>query len=125
MGTDTRQRGIMVYPMPTEVAGSAIYGRFALLVRSDGEARMVHPEGVTYVVSLEKPWTVRSTSPRSREPVTLLHLMRIALATQPVDLADWVRVFGSRLESNFYRISSWYNEAEDVVADGEGNPAAE
>lgn len=118
MGTDTRQRGIMVYPMPEEVCGG--YGQFALLVRADGEAKMVHTEGVAYGISAEKPWEIV----RGRE-FTLLHLMRLALMVQSVDLADWVRVFGPRLESNFYLISSWYNEAEDMVADGEGNSAAE
>jgi hypothetical protein len=33
-----------------------------------------------------------------------------------VDLADWVRVFGARLESNFGRIVQWNGASEKVGA---------
>ncbi len=104
---DTRTRGIMVYPMPEAVTGG--YDAYALLVREDGDVRMVHSEGVAYVVSEEKPWTWNDFSPAcpSYSPADLITL---AIQSPPVDLADWIRTFGHRLESNFHQIVGWSND---------------
>ncbi len=101
-----RARGIHVYPMPEAVTGP--YERYALLVREDGEMRMIHSEGVAYEVSADKPWRWNDHTPSpyiSREEL-IAHI-----ETDPVDLADWVRTFGARLENNFSLIRRWYVEA--------------
>lgn len=100
-----RARGIYVYPMPEAVTGP--YDRYALLVRADGEMRMVHTEGVAYSVTAEKPWRWNDYTPS--EAFTREELIA-HIEADPVDLADWVRTFGARLENNFYLIRSWYTE---------------
>lgn len=108
MNTDTRVRGIAVYPMPQPVSGP--YEPYALLIREDGEVRMVHPEGVAYSVTTDKPWRWNDYSPEC--PTFTAHeLITFAFYSPPVDLADWVRVFGARLESNFGQIVRWNGEA--------------
>lgn len=113
MTTETRQRGIQVYPMPTTVGGPPIFGTYALLVREDGGMRMVHTEGVAYKVSADKPWRWNDQQPS--EEFTPGELLLIALDVEPVDLADWVRSFGARLESNFNLIAYWNNHLEEPV----------
>ena len=108
----TRQRGILVFPMPEEISGPRIFGQFALVMRKDGEMRMVHTEGVAYSVSAERPWSWRDQGLPDIPTFTPAELIHMALQAEPVDLADWVRVFGARLESNFGQVTSWYNEAE-------------
>lgn len=111
-----RPRGIQVYPMPEPVSGP--YEHYALLVREDGEMRMVHSEGVAYMVTTEVRWTWNDYSTEVPQ-FTKGELILIAVGVEPVDLADWIRVFGARLESNFAQISHWYNEAR-LCAEGDG-----
>jgi sugar/nucleoside kinase (ribokinase family) len=108
-----RIRGIEVYPMPEAVGGPAIYGTYALLIREDGEARMVHSEGVAYSVTDDKPWRWNDYLADCPE-FTVAQLITLAVGPEPiapVDLADWVRTFGARLESNFHQIVRWNSEA--------------
>lgn len=107
-----RIRGIAVYPMPEQVTGP--YEAYALIVREDGEVKMVHTEGVAYGVSAEKPW--RWNDYREDCPTFTAHeLINFAFYSPPVDLADWVRTFGARLESNFGQIVRWNSQAEAVA----------
>lgn len=104
-----RVRGIMVCPILSEaVCGPENAGTYALLMREDGAVRMVHFEGVAYAVTEEKPWTWNDYGPC--QAFTVQELVALAFYSEPVDLADWVRVFGARLESNFGQIVRWYNE---------------
>lgn len=107
--SDNRVRGIMVCPMPPEVSGP--YDAYALLMRADGELRMVHSEGVAYSVTADKPWRWNDYSDTC-PTFTVSELVALAFNPQPVDLADWVRTFGARLESNFGQIVRWYREAQ-------------
>lgn len=74
--------------------------------------RMIHYEGVAYRVDTERPW--QWTDYAECEKFSPAQLVQMAAHIEPVDLADWVRTFGSRLESNFHLISYWYNHAEEV-----------
>lgn len=102
-----RTRGVIVYPMPESVCGP--YGnRYALLLRgSEGhlEARMVHTEGVSYIVTPDKPWRWDDYTPS--EPYSIEDLIGYVDPASAVDLADWVHVFGARLESNFGQVHWW------------------
>lgn len=105
-----RPRGVLVYPMPEEVCGP--FDRYALAVRDingELELRMVHTEGVAYLVKNDKPWTWNDYDP-SQRLYTVEELMELVDSTVAVDLADWVRQFGARLESNFYQVYAWCNE---------------
>lgn len=111
-----RPRGVLVYPMTDfpEVNGPVIAGRYALMVRwIDGEidaseVRMVHTEGVAYLVTDEKPWCWTDYDTEgSFEHFTPTELVHYANAVAGVDLADWIRTFGSRLESNFSQCYAW------------------
>ena len=101
-----RTRGIIGHVMPDKVTGRG-YDKYLLVVRPDGKARMVHTEGVAYEVTPDKPWCWTDYSDTEKK-WSLEELT--ALDTHTADLADWVRVFGSRLESNFRLIRSWYEE---------------
>lgn len=108
----SRERGIMVYPMPDKVNGQG-FDRYALLLRADGAARMVHTEGVAYRVDADTPW--RWTDYAPCEEFSIVQLINFAFDVPPVDLADWIRTFGARLEGNFHQIAYWYNETEEKV----------
>lgn len=101
-----RQRGILVTPMVDDEINGPI-DRYALIVRPDGETRMVHYEGVSYLVTDEKPW--RWTDYGDCPTWTPAELAFQAEGLPTVDLADWVRTFGARLESNFSQIVWWFN----------------
>jgi hypothetical protein len=104
--SDSRQRGVTLVPMPEAVNGPAA-DEYALLVRPDGAMRMVHYEGVAYEVTDEKPWRWNDYAPCDVfSPEELRSL--VEGIGERVDLADWVRVFGARLESNFWQIVGWY-----------------
>lgn len=83
---------------------------YALFVRPDGEMRMVHSEGVAYLVRTDKPWKWNDYNEEcpSYGPEELLE----ARTDKEVDLADWIRTFGHRLESNFAQIAYWWREGE-------------
>lgn len=106
MSEFTRERGIKVYKMPSKVSGPDSY---ALLVHpTKSEARMVHTEGVAYLVTPEKPWTHNDYDPNCpvfsyAELLDLIPSLEIA----PTDLADWIRTHNARLDSNFAQVHHW------------------
>lgn len=109
--TESRPRGVTVWPMPEPVTGP--FSEYALLVRDNSEGlavRMVHTEGVAYLVTDEKPWTWNDhdESVPKFTPSELIDMA--AKVSEGVDLADWVRTFGARLESNFYQAYAWATE---------------
>lgn len=114
MGTDERPRGVIGYRMPEEVCGPI--DRYALFFRRSAEhgveIRMVHYEGVAYSVTREKPWKWTDFAPDAPS-WNMAELMALASDTEAVDLADWVRTFGARLESNFAQIYDWATEYEE------------
>ena len=113
MTENSRPRGVIVYPVPESIGGPAIYGRYALMVRPgpDGqpdlsEVRMVHTEGVCYKVTAEKPW--RWTDYAECDLFSPEELwFNVERPGEGVDLADWIRTFGARLESNF-NLAYWW-----------------
>jgi hypothetical protein len=109
MEENSRPRGTVAYKMPEEVTGP--FDSYALLVRDTAEGvqcRMVHTEGVAYLVTDEKPW-VWNDYDKSVRPWTVPELLACITDDNEVDLADWVRTFGARLESNFYQAWQWAN----------------
>jgi hypothetical protein len=108
----------MVYPMPDEVNGP--YGdRYALCIRDNDEGmefRMVHYEGVAYVVDADRPWCWTDYDD-SQPKFTTSDLFSMVAgspaagidALDGVDLADWIRTFGDRLETNFSLVYQWAN----------------
>ena len=107
---NTRPRGCIVYPMPEEVCGP--FDHYALAVRETSQGlqcRMIHTEGVAYLVTADKPWTWNDYDPSAR--VFTMDELMDRIAGHGVDLADWVRTFGARLENNFWQVYVWCNEA--------------
>jgi hypothetical protein len=109
MTQQERPRGVKVFPMPEEICG---YDDYALAVNENlpHEVRMVHTEGVAYAVRDDKPWTWNDYGPC--QEFTREDLLIAAEGQTPVDLADWVRSFGRRLEENFYLVRHWATKAE-------------
>ena len=101
-----RTREITGWAMPTEVNGEG-WDRYMLVIREDGQMRMIHYEGVAYLVSEDRPW--RWTDYAPVEAWSPEQLLAVTPWCREVNLADWVRCFGSRLESNFSQIVWWYN----------------
>lgn len=63
----------------------------------------VAPDGTVYLICTEGVgWEVKDEGFEGKSPEDLQDLTTGEL----VDLADWVRVFGARLESNFWL---WFN----------------
>lgn len=107
----TRPRGVIAYVMPEEVCGP--FDRYALVIRGD-EARMVHSEGVAYLVTADRPWCWTDYLPT--EPAfTLTHLRLVALTAEQMDLADWVHEFSARHEDNFAQVYHWVNLNQSEV----------
>lgn len=105
-----RPRGTIAYRMPEEVCGPI--DRYALLVRDTGDAvecMMLHYEGVGYLVTREKPWRWNDFDPEA-QVWNMAELMALATEDNAVDIADWVRTFGARLESNFRQAYGWANQ---------------
>lgn len=98
-----RPRGTFVFPLP---AASGPLDSYALCIAANGASMMVHSEGVGYPVTDEKPWTWNDYQVGC-ESFTPAALAALALNAPAVDLADWVREFGARLESNFHQIRRW------------------
>jgi hypothetical protein len=114
MSENSRPRGVIVYPMPESIGGPTVYGRYALMVRRspDGspdlsEVRMVHTEGVAYLVTTEKPWRWTDYAECDLFSPEELWFYGERPDSDGVDLADWVRTFGARLESNFSQCYRW------------------
>lgn len=97
---DLRKRGVLVYPLKEEFQ----YGddKYAVGINTKtSEVWMIHTEGVAYSVHHFKPW--RFTDYSAIAPwYTVTQVLEMADYDNPVDLADWIREFGSRLESNFF-----------------------
>ena len=128
MTENDRPRGVTVYPMPESAAGPFAYGRYALMVRRDergkvdtSEVRMVHTEGVAYAVREDKLWTWNDYNPEcpSFTPMDLIQCIQ-----SEVDLADWVRTFGARLESNFDLCYRWATNGRYLLP-GDTNESAQ
>lgn len=103
-----RPRGVLVYPLTDDEVSGPMQS-YALLVRADGQARMVHTEGVAYLVTEDKPWTWNDYNP-AIPTFTVTELRARAEGVTPVDLADWVREHNARLEGNFALAYSWANQ---------------
>jgi len=101
----TRPRGVLVCPIQDE-AVTGPFDRYALLVNKAGEVRMLHSEGVAYAVTDDKPWTWNDYDPACPR-FTVADLILATRGNETVDLADWVHVFGARLESNFGQAYRW------------------
>lgn len=108
-----RKQGVVGYIMTDEqITGP--FDSYALFVREDGLTLMVHSEGVAYEVRDDKPWkwsdyrdNIPSYGPQE------LHLIAMREQATLVDLAEWVRTFGARLENNFHLI---YSRMTEVTA---------
>ena len=102
-----REHGVVGYIMTDpKITGPGNEGSYALFVREDGLTLMVHTEGVAYRVTDEKVWTWNDRGWDNPQPYGPKELYLIALREQAplVDLAEHVRTFGARLESNFHQI---------------------
>jgi hypothetical protein len=104
-----RNRGHIGHVM-TEEAVTGPVDSYALFVRPDGRMLMVHSEGVGYEVTEEKPW--RWTDYGNCEVFPPHAMLALRTGAKEVDLADWVRTFGARLENNFRQISWWLDDVE-------------
>lgn len=103
-----RPRGVKVYPLPDEINGPHIFGTYALLIKDHDQVKVVHTEGVAYKVADDKPWRWTDYDPEvaTYTPRDLIEQVDTS-DENAVDLADWVRSFGARLESNFSQIFHW------------------
>jgi len=99
-----RKRGIMVYPLKKEFREGE--DDYCVGVNPNTkEVFMIHrPEGVTYRVRHNKPWRFNDYNVVSSWH-TVIEVLGMADWDNPIDLADMVRSFGARLESNFYLAS--------------------
>jgi hypothetical protein len=98
--------------MPESVGGPRILASYALMVRRDAsgkidpsEVRMVHTEGVAYMVTAEKPWTWNDYDP-TQPTFTPDDLIQM-IGQTCTELCDWVRTHNARLESNFDQAYWW------------------
>lgn len=108
--TNNRARGIIVRVVPADrIDINGPFPDYALIERPDGQVRMVHYEGVAYEVRDDKPWTWSDYLPDCPQ-FSPLDLKEAAVYEdwKKTDLADWVKVFGSRCEVNFGLIRQWY-----------------
>lgn len=105
-----RNRGMVGHVMTDEQITGPL-DSYALFVRpSDGLMLMVHSEGVAYRVTDEKPWKWNDYSANCPSYAPADFAVLLEGETQEVDLADWVRTFGARLESNFHQIYHALNQ---------------
>ena len=110
-----RTTGIMVRVTPSDTADRVINGpmdHYALLIRPDGATRMVHYEGVAYLVTDEKPWRWTDYAPAQTFTPGELEALSNEESWHERDLADWIKVFGARCESNFHQVARWYQVAQ-------------
>lgn len=100
-----RKRGVMVYPLKREFReGEEDY--CVGVNPNTKEVFMIHrPEGVTYRVRHDKPWRFNDYNVVSSWH-TVLEVLGMADWDSPIDLADMIRSFGARLESNHYQAHS-------------------
>lgn len=129
-----RPRGVTGYRMPEEIAGPTAMGDYILVIPDrfkdrllealkdpsnmtldevkNFEVRMVHEEGVGYLVTHDKHWRYSDYSTTVRI-WSMWDLLRASELAETVDLADWVSVFGDRLENNFWLQYRWATEEEE------------
>lgn len=97
-----RTRGTIVR---TFDAPHGMYG-YAYAVGPDGTEYVICSEGVGWLVSDDVPLIVDTMSGPSgmygEYNMPLTEIRELAARGTDTDLADFVRVFGARLESNFY-----------------------
>lgn len=118
MSDTTRTKsGVTVYVIPEDIGGPAILGKYALAMRTnpegDTELRMVHYEGVAYLVTDEKPWcfTDYDATQKFWTPAELIAAVATRFdASAECDLADWVRDHNARTSSNYFQILQWATE---------------
>jgi hypothetical protein len=104
----------IAWKMPEEVGGPPIFGRYALVVRHDGDktqCRMVHTEGVAYLVTDEKPWCWTDYDP-DQKVWTMEELLALCTDDNAVDLTEWVYVRNPRTESNLFQLVWWLDHPE-------------
>jgi hypothetical protein len=95
-----RTRGTIVYPLAAAAYDVHTSDRYALGVNPNtGVTYLIHCEGVAYKVTLNKPWRFSDYSILAKWYG--IKEVREMPVREGVDLADWIRTFGARLESNF------------------------
>lgn len=100
-----RKRGVMVYPVKREFIDSGTADYCVGVNPNTKEIFMIHnPEGVTWRVRHDKPWRFDDDNIISSW-YTVMEVLGMADWENPIDLADMIRSFGARLESNFYLAS--------------------
>lgn len=99
-----RMRGITVRVFDASLAdatpGNAPAYGYALAEAPDGRTYAICSEGVGWEVTEDRPLIVDTFA--GGYPLTLADVRDRAERGTDTDLADFVRVFGARLESNFY-----------------------
>lgn len=99
--TDRPDSGVVLHRLQSEF-DQMTYDRYAVGVNPHTlEVYMVHTEGVTYRVSHGKPWRFNDFNLQSRF-YTVLEVLEMRDLSHTVDLAQWIRQFGDRLESNYH-----------------------
>lgn len=95
-----RTRGITVRTLDmSDAAERPVYG-YALGRGNDGKTYVICTEGVGWEVTPDRPLFVDTWSGGYDMPLS--EVVDRAAHGEDVDLADHVRTFGSRLESNFH-----------------------
>lgn len=102
----SRQHGVMVYPI-TIPESEISWDRYCFAINPHTyEAFVIHnPEGVHWYIGHHKPFRFSDCDVRNRF-YTLYEILELVDFTKPIDLADMIRTFGARLESNFYMAHS-------------------
>ena len=112
----SRQRGVMVYPVIVPKEENTL-DRYCFGINPNTyECFMIHnPEGVHWYVGYHKPFRFNDCNAKSRFYI-LYEILELVDFTAPVDLADMIRTFGARLESNFYMAHSALTDIELFMA---------
>jgi hypothetical protein len=95
----TRERGIMVRTLDLTGMTAAPFYSYALATVGS-ESYVICSEGVGWLVSDDEPLYVDTMA--GEVVVILADVLTAARQGADVDLADFVRSFGDRLECNFY-----------------------
>lgn len=98
----SRQHGVMVYPVNVPENENTL-DRYCFGINPNTyECFMIHnPEGVHWYIGHYKPFRFNDHNARNRF-YTLYEILELVDFDKPIDLADMIRTFGARLESNFY-----------------------
>lgn len=115
MAQTDRPRGIKVRTLDAEAlkaltGASPVYS--LAYAEQGGTSYLLCSEGVGWVISESEPAEFDAWFPGMSQGLCRLPFATVrALATDEIDLADFIRVFGSRLESNFY---GWHRRLTDT-----------